>query len=112
MGKEKQSTVSNYVSHVMRNKVGLEQERKHQNMSKYQAPVCDKTVKQQQWSHRPEKEARIHYNIMNNASVISASVKLDESAPHTNDRRNNSGKARNHERINDQCKTGNKMNGQ
>ena len=79
---------------------------------KYQAPVCDKTVKQQQWSHRPEKEARIHYNIMTNASVNSASVKLDEWAPHTNDRRNNSGKARNHERINDQCKTGNKMNDQ
>ena len=35
-------------------------------------------------------------------SVISVSVKPDEAAPHG---RNNGGKARNHERINDQRKT-------
>ena len=39
-------------------------------------------------------------------SVISAPVKPDEPAPHG---RNNSGKASNHGRINDQCKTGNTM---
>ena len=60
---------------------------------------------QQQWSHHSEKEARIHHN-MNNVSVISVPVKPDETAPHG---RNNSGKASYHERINNQCKTDNKM---
>ena len=56
---------------------------------------------QQQWSHHPQKEARIHHN-RTNVSVISVSVKPDEAAPHG---RNNGGKASNHERINDQRKT-------
>ena len=43
---------------------------------------------------------------MTNVSVISATAKPDEPAPHG---RYNSGKASNHERINDQCKTGNKV---
>ena len=59
----------------------------------------------QQWSHHPEKEARIHQN-MTNVSVISASAKPDKPTPHG---RYNRGKASNHERINDQYKTGNKM---
>ena len=46
---------------------------------------------------------------MTNAKVFSAPVKPDKHAPHTNDGRNNIGKARNHEKINDRCKTGNKM---
>ena len=60
---------------------------------------------QQQWSHHPEREARIHQN-MTDVSVISAPAKPDEPAPHG---RYNSGEASNHEGINDQCKTGNKM---
>ena len=60
---------------------------------------------QQQWSHHPEKEARIHHN-RTNVNVISAPVKPDEPIPHE---RNNGGKASNHEWINDQCKTSNKM---
>ena len=59
----------------------------------------------QQWSHHPEKEARIRQN-MTNVSVISAPTKPDEPAPHG---RYNSGKASNRKRINDQCKTGNKV---
>ena len=43
---------------------------------------------------------------MTNVGVISAPVKPDEPAPHG---WNNTGKASNHERINDQCKTSNKM---
>ena len=35
---------------------------------------------QQQWSHHPEKEPRIHQNITN-VSVISAPVKPDKPAP-------------------------------
>ena len=61
--------------------------------------------KKSKWSHHPEKEARIHQNTTN-VSVISAPAKPDEPAPHG---RNNSGKASNHERINDQGKIGKKM---
>ena len=43
---------------------------------------------------------------MTNVSVIFAPAKLDEPEPHE---RYSSGKASNHGRINDQCKTGNKM---
>ena len=43
---------------------------------------------------------------MANVSVISAPVKPDEPSPHG---RNNSGKASNHERINDQSKKGNNI---
>ena len=39
-------------------------------------------------------------------SVISLQVKSDKPTPHGT---TNSGKASNHERINDQCETGNKM---
>ena len=60
---------------------------------------------QQQWSHHPEKEARIHQH-MTNVSAFSAPAKPHETAPHG---RYNIGKASNNERINDQCKTGNKM---
>ena len=60
---------------------------------------------EQQWSHYPRKVARIHRNMIN-VSVIFAPVKSDEPAPHG---RNNSNETSNHERTNDQCKTGNKM---
>ena len=45
---------------------------------------------QQQWSHHPEKEARINHNLTN-ASVTSAPVKPDEQTAHG---RNNSGKSK------------------
>ena len=60
---------------------------------------------QHQGSHHPEKEARIHHNRIN-VSVISVPVKPDKP---THQGGNNSGKASNRERINDQFKTSNKM---
>ena len=60
---------------------------------------------QQQGSHHPEKEARIHHN-RTNVSAISTSVKPDEPTPHG---WNNGGKASSHDGINAQCKTSNKI---
>ena len=103
--REKQSAVSNYMSQIVGSEVGQEQEREHLNMTQSSSTsVGQDRRNQQQWSHRPEKEARIHHN-MTNVGVISAPVKPDEPAPHG---WNNAGKASNHERINDQCKTSNK----
>ena len=53
----------------------------------------------------PEKEARVHGN-RTSMSVISAPAKPDKPSPHGG---NNGGKATNHDRVNDQCKTSNKM---
>ena len=104
--REKQSAVSSYVSQVVRSEVGQEQGRQHLNMTQPSSTsVKQDRRNRQQWSHHPEKEARIHQN-MTNVSVISAPAKPDEPAPHG---RYNSGKASNHERISDRCKTGNKM---
>ena len=86
--------------------MGQEQERQHLNMTQTSSiSVGQDRRNQQQWSHHPEKEARIHQN-MTNVSVISAPAKPDEPALHG---RYNNGKVSNHERINDQCKAGNKM---
>ena len=83
-----------------------EQGRQHLNMTQTSSTsVGQDRRNQQQWSHHPEKEARIHQN-MTNVSVISAPAKPDELAPHG---RYYSGKASNHERRNDPCKAGNKM---
>ena len=104
--REKQSAVSNYVSQIVRSEVGQEQGRQHLNMTRTSSTSAGQDRRnQQQWSHHPEKEARIRQN-MTNVSVISAPTKPDEPAPHG---RYNSGKVSNHERINDQCKTGNKV---
>ena len=102
--KQKQSAVSNYVSQIVRSEVDQEQRRQHLNMTQTSSTsVGQDRRNQQQWSHHPEKEARIHQN-MTNMSVISAPAKPDEPTPHG---RYNSGQASNHEKINDQCKTGN-----
>ena len=104
--REKQSAVSNYVSQIVRSEVDQEQQRQHLNMTQTSSTsVGQDRRNKQQWSHHLEKEAGIHHNLTN-VSVISAPVKPDEPAPHE---RNNSGKASNHERINDQCKKGYKM---
>ena len=104
--REKQSAVSNYVSQIVRSEVGQEQGRRHLNMVRTSSTSAGQDRRnQQQWSHHPEKETRIRQN-MTNVSVISAPAKPDELAPHG---RYNSGKASNHDRINDQCKTGHKI---
>ena len=104
--REKQSAVSNYVSQIVRSELGQGQERQHLNMTQTSSTSVEQDRRnQQQWSHHPEKEARIHHN-RTNVNVISAPVKPDEPIPHE---RNNGAKASNHERINDQCKTSNKM---
>ena len=104
--REKQSAVSNYVSQIVRSELGQGQERQHLNMTQTSSASVEQDRRyQQQWSHHPEKEARIHHN-RTNVNVISAPVKPDEPIPHE---RNNGAKASNHERINDQCKTSNKM---
>ena len=83
-----------------------EQETEHLNITQTSsASVGQDRGNQQQWSHHPKKEARIHNN-MTNVSVISASVKPDKPA---HPGISNTGKVSNHERINDECKTGNKM---
>ena len=95
--REKQSAVSNYVSQIVRSEIGQEKERQHLNTTQTSSTsVGDDRRNQQQWSHHPEKEARIHQDITN-VSVISAPVKPDEPASHG---RNNSGQASNHERTN------------
>ena len=89
--REKQSAVSNYVSQIVRNEVGQEQEKQHLNMTQTsRTSVGQDRRNQQQWSHHPEKKARIYHN-MTEVSVISAPVKPEEPSPHG---RNNSGKAR------------------
>ena len=96
--REKQSAVSSYVSQIVRSEVGQEQGIQHLNMTRTSSTSAGQDRRnQQQWSHHPEKEARIRQNMR---------TKPDEPARHE---RYNSGKASNHERINDQCKTGNKM---
>ena len=104
--REKQSAVSNYVSQIVRSEVSQEQGRQHLNMMQTSSASVGQDRKyQQQWSPHLEKEARIHQN-MTNVTVISAPTKPDEPALHG---RYNNGKASNHERINNQCTTGNKM---
>ena len=99
------ANVSNYVSQIVRKEVGQEEERQHLSMTQTSSTIVGQDRKnKQQWSHHPENEARIHHN-MTNLSVISALVKPDEPAPHGR----NNGTASNHERINYQCKTDNKM---
>ena len=86
--------------------MGQEQGRRHLNMRRTSSASAGQDRRnQQQWSHHSEKEARIRQN-MTNVSVISATAKPDEPATHG---RYNSGKASNHERINYQCETGNKV---
>ena len=104
--RKKQSAVSNYVSQIVRNEVDQEQGRRHLNMTQTSSTSAGHDRRnQQQLSHHPEKEARIRQN-MTNVSVISAPAKPDKPVPHG---RCNIGKTSNHERINDQCKTGNMM---
>ena len=104
--REKQSAVSYYVSQIVRSDVDQGQERQHLNMLQTSSTsVGQNRTNQQQGSHHPEKEARIHHT-RTSVSVISAPVKPDEPTPHG---RNIGGKASDHERINDQCKTSNTM---
>ena len=104
--REKQSAVSNYVNQIVRSEVGQGQERQHLNMAqKSSTSMGQDRRNQQQGSHHPEKEGRIHHN-RTNVSAISAPVKPDEPTLHG---RNNGGKPSNHERINDRCNTSNKM---
>ena len=102
----KQSGVSNHVNQIVKSEVGQGQERQHLSMTQTSSTsVGENRRNQQLWSHHPEKEARIHHN-GTNVSMISALSKPDELAPHG---RNNGGKARNHEKVIDQCKTGKKI---
>ena len=61
--------------------MGQEQERQHLNMKQtVRNGVGQNRGNHKQWSHHPEKEAKIDHNIMTNVSVISALFKPDEAA--------------------------------
>ena len=81
--------------------MGQEQER-HLNMTQTSVNQCGTRQKKSTAMVTPSRKRSKNQSQFDQRDVISARVKPDEQTAHG---RNNSGKASNHQRINDQCKT-------